>query len=101
MITKMTKMKTRRRLPEGQGIPGQQNTSRATQQSTGLLAQSPAPPSRTITGLEPDMVKCPACDHWEFEDDFDRQRVHLLANHPNLVRDRLVEHHRWDGWEQD
>jgi hypothetical protein len=45
---------TKRRLPEGQGLPGQQNTSRATQSSTGLLAQSPAPPAKTITGLEPD-----------------------------------------------
>jgi hypothetical protein len=49
----------------------------------------------------PAQIKCPACDHWEDEYDFDRQRVHLLANHPNLVRDRLAEHHRYDGWEQD
>jgi hypothetical protein len=92
---------TKRRLPEGQGLPGQQNTSKVTQETSGLLARSPAPASRTTTGLEPEptMLKCPACEHWEDEDDFDRQRVHLLANHPNLVRDRLEEAKRWDGWE--
>jgi hypothetical protein len=90
---------TKRRLPPGQGIPGQQNTSRRAQESTGLLAQSPAPLPRAITGLEPERVKCPACEHWEDEDDFDRQRAHLLAHHPDLVRDRLEEAKRWDGWE--
>lgn len=48
-----------------------------------------------------DRIKCPVCDTWLPEYDFDRQRVHLLANHPALVRDRLEEAKRWDGWEQD
>jgi hypothetical protein len=48
---------------------------------------------------EPPQIKCPACEHWEDEYDFDRQRVHLLANHPSLVQNRLEEAKRWDGWE--
>jgi hypothetical protein len=61
------------------------------------------PPIRAAR-LEPDqapepMIKCPACDLWLAEDDFDRQRVHLLANHPGLISRRLQEHKRWDGWE--
>jgi hypothetical protein len=47
----------------------------------------------------PPMVKCPACNLWLAEDDFDAQRLHLMANHPGLVRKRLAEHDRWSGWE--
>jgi hypothetical protein len=44
------------------------------------------------------MIKCPACALELPEDDFDGQRVHLLANHPGLISRRLQESKRWDGW---
>jgi hypothetical protein len=50
---------------------------------------------------QPAMIRCPACNHWEAEEDFDAQRVHLLANHPGLISRRLQEHKRWDGWVND
>jgi hypothetical protein len=52
------------------------------------------------TDQGPAMVKCPACDLWLDEDDFDTQRVHLLANHPGLVSRRLQEDRKWDGWQE-
>jgi hypothetical protein len=50
---------------------------------------------------EPLMIKCPVCDLELPEYDFDRQRVHLLANHPSLVQNRVEEARRWDGWEDN
>jgi hypothetical protein len=47
------------------------------------------------------MIKCPVCDLELPEYDFDRQRVHLLANHPSLVQNRVEEARRWDGWEDN
>jgi hypothetical protein len=47
------------------------------------------------------MIKCPGCALELPEEDFEGQRRHLLANHPDIISQRLMEHKRWDGWEQD
>jgi hypothetical protein len=49
---------------------------------------------------KPEMVKCPCCDDWLPEEDFDRQRVHLLANHPGLVAQRTHEQQQWGNEDQ-
>jgi hypothetical protein len=52
-----------------------------------------------ISEAPTELVKCPACDLWLAEDDFDGQRVHLMANHPRVIETRLADHDRWNGWE--
>lgn len=47
------------------------------------------------------MVRCPGCPLELAEDDFAAQQAHMMLEHPEIVEARLVESHRYDGWEQD
>jgi sarcosine oxidase delta subunit len=55
-------------------------------------------------------IKCPGCDLELDEEDFAEQEAHMLAEHPDIVEQRLVESHftrdpatgKWeDGWAAD
>jgi hypothetical protein len=45
------------------------------------------------------MIKCPECDLYLDEDDFEAQRLHMADKHPEVVEERLAETRRFDGWE--
>jgi hypothetical protein len=60
------------------------------------MTDRPRPQPRSTP---PPMAKCPACDLWLAEDDFEAQQLHLTEAHPDVVAQRLLESSRWDGWE--
>jgi hypothetical protein len=47
----------------------------------------------------PVMVKCPGCNLYLVEDDFEAQRLHMEKYHPEIVAERLAEPKKMDGWE--
>ncbi len=51
----------------------------------------------------PETIPCPGrgCDLRLPADDLAAQRVHMMFHHPNIVRERLEDAARWDGWEDE
>jgi hypothetical protein len=47
------------------------------------------------------MIKCPSCDLYLDEEDFEAQRLHMAREHPEVVEERLAESKKWDGWEDE
>lgn len=46
-------------------------------------------------------VKCPGCEVFMDEADMLGQAEHMLANHPEIIAERMKEDARLDGWVND
>lgn len=48
--------------------------------------------------MEP-ILQCPGCELLLPADDLLAQKAHMEAEHPEIIKRRLDESARWDGWE--
>jgi hypothetical protein len=47
------------------------------------------------------LVKCPGCPLELDEEDFAEQDAHMMAEHPEIVAQRVLDSKKWAGWEDD